>query len=548
MLMVKRAIIHVENTEGVLDFAKYLSTAGWTILSANKTEDLLRSEKIPVIRETGLVETNHFVIETSGLVQNILMTKYDREEKFISSNLDENNIFIVCINITPEMNPNLTSSKFNTQVIPQNFYITSLLRSAFSNYNNVLIITDPADYKEAMIQLKTDNISKEFRLYLAAKALNLISAYDAGLSASILQGQQFNIQFMNYLMIPYKKNMLLGEGANSQQKSYLYKSPSESGALNGFLKLQGKELTHNIIRDISFSWERISTLYEILKNQYTVKSTNCDGYDFTTQFTPLTGTVFTIAAKYNSIVGAALSTNIVDSFKKAHEYDSYNIKDVVIACSAVIDAAAATEMVKCDLSAIVAPSFTVEAKQILAENKNIRLVPSAKVAVTSLDGTLVNGGLLLQTRDKSLFNHWYVKTKNRPSQFKTDEMAFGMLLVMGTHSYSAVLLKDNVVSGIAQGCTSTNRALTVAYNDAKERIERNKDNQTQDNPDLVNSIGDILICDSTIQFDEPVKRLIDNGITAIIQTGGTPADNDFINYCDERGVVMVFTDMTHISF
>lgn len=546
--MVKRAIIHVENTEGVIDFAKYLSSAGWTILSANKTEELLRAEKIPVIKESALIESNYFLSETSSLMQKVLMTKYNREEAFISQDHEEANIFIVCINIIPILDKNLTSSKFNQQIIPSNFYITSLLRNAFSNHENILILTDPADYKEAIIQLKTDNISKEFRLYLAAKALNLLSAYDAGLSASVLQGQQFNMQFLNYLMLPFKKNMALHEGSNNQQKSYLYKSPSTPGALNGFLKMQGKELTHNIISDISFAWEKISTLYEILKSQYTVKSTNSDGYDFTTQFTPLTGTVFTIAVKFNSIIGASLSTNILDSFKKTYQYDSYNIKDVVIACSSVIDEAAAKEMINCSIIAIIAPSFTIGAKQILAANKNIRLIPSAKVAVPSLDGKLVNGGILLQTRDTALFDHWRVRTKNRPSQFKTDEMAFGMLLVVGTRSYSVVLLKDNTISGIAQGCTSTNRALMVAFEDAKERIKRNKNNSSPDNPDLENSIGDVLICDSTIQFDEPVKKLIDNGITAIIQTGGTPADNEFVNYCDERGIVMVFTDMTHISF
>ncbi len=549
--MVKRAIIHVENTEGVVDFARYLSEAGWTILTANKTEELLKAEKIPVIREQALVESNYHLNETSSLMRQILLTKYNKEEKFISTDNDETNIYVICVNITPVMNVNITSSKYNQQILPSNFFITSLLRNTFSNHENVLILTDPEDYKEAIIQLKTDNISKEFRTYLAAKALNLISAFDAGLSASILQGQQYNVQFMNYLMYPYKKNMALHEGSNSQQKSFLYKSPTESGALNGFLKLQGKELTHNIICDISFAWERISTLYAILKNQYTVKSTNSDGYDFTTQFTPLTGTVFTIAVKFNTIVGAALSTNVLDSFSKAYEYDTYNIKDVVVACSSVIDAAAATEMVKGNFAAIVAPSFTMEAKQILSSNRNIRLVPSAKVATTNLDGRLVNGGLLLQTKDNSLFEHWHVRTKNRPSQFKTDEMAFGMLLLIGARSYSAVLLKDNSLIGIGQGCTSTNRALTVTLQDARERVERKKTSGeavNNENPDLANPIGDVLICDSTIQFDEPVKKLIDSGITAIIQTGGTPADNEFINYCDERGVVMVFTGMTHISF
>ena len=63
--MTKRAIIHVENTEGVLEFARFLSGAGWTIISANKTEDLLHREKIPVSREQALVENNIYFTDTS---------------------------------------------------------------------------------------------------------------------------------------------------------------------------------------------------------------------------------------------------------------------------------------------------------------------------------------------------------------------------------------------------------------------------------------------------------------------------------------------------
>ncbi len=532
--MIKRALIHVENTENLLDFTKYLSSAGWTILSANKTEDLLKKEKIPVLHEQALVENNLYVNDTSQLVRKILLSKYEQPEDFILQNHDENNIFIVCMNVNPDMVSGLFSKNSNQQIRPASFFVTTIIRNSFVNYENVLILTDPSDYKEAMIQLKTDNITKEFRTYLAGKALNMISAYDAGLAASILQNQQYGLPFMNYLMYPYRKTLQLHGGANPQQNGYLYKSPSNAGALNGFLKVQGKELTYNIISDVSFAWEKISLLYAILKTQYTVKSTNCDGYDFTTQFTPLTGTVFTIAVKFSSIIGAALSTNVLDSFKNTYTYDTQNITDAVLACSAVIDASAAQEIIKGSFVAVVAPSFTSDAKEILALNKNIRLIPSSKVSNISLDGKLINGGILIQTRDTELFTHWHVKTKNRPSQFQTDEMAFGMLLVMGARSYSSVLLKDNAIVAMAQGNTSSNRSLSIVYENAKLRGESYPDG--------------VLVCDSAIPFDQPVKTLIESGVTAIIQTGGTPADNEFINYCDERGIVMVFTDMTHISF
>ena len=97
--MTKRAIIHVENKENLLEFAEYLSSAGWTILSANKTEELLKNAKIPVIREQALVENNLYVNDTSQLIRRILMSKYEQKDDIITPDHEENNIFIMRTNV-----------------------------------------------------------------------------------------------------------------------------------------------------------------------------------------------------------------------------------------------------------------------------------------------------------------------------------------------------------------------------------------------------------------------------------------------------------------
>ena len=217
--MTKRAVIHVENTENLVEFAEFLASEGWTILSANKTEEILRKQKIPVTKENALSEANMFIGNTSSLIRRIMMSKYyDEDEAYISRpDTEENNIFIVCMNVLPFINTGMVSKQFDNQLCPRNFFVSTVLRDSFKNYENLLIITDPADYKEAMIQLKTDSISMDFRTYLAAKALNLVSAYDAGLSASILQSPKFNEPFMNYMMLPFKRELQLHCGMNAQQ-------------------------------------------------------------------------------------------------------------------------------------------------------------------------------------------------------------------------------------------------------------------------------------------------------------------------------------------
>lgn len=552
--MTKRAVIHVENTENLVEFAEFLVSDGWTILSANKTEEILKKQKIPVTKESALSENNMFMADTSKLIRRVMLTKYHEEDEPYLSHPDEeeNNIYIVCMNVLPSINTAIVSKQFDNQLCPKNFYVTTLLRNAFRNYENLLILTDPDDYKEAMIQIRTGSISKDFRTYLAAKALNLVSAFDAGLSASILQSSKINEQFMNYMMMPFKKELPLHCGMNAQQTAFLYKSPSEEGSVGNFLKYQGKDLPYTLVNDISYAWKQINTLFTLLKNQPTVKSTNSDGYEFTTQFTPLTGTVFSLAVKFGTILGASHATNVLDSFKATFTYDSVMTTDTVFACSAVINTEAAEEIVKGNFAAIVAPSFTTEAKQILSKNKKTKLVPSFKVTNIELDLRFINGGLLVQTKDSTLFNQWKVRTKNRPSQIQTDEMVFGMLLVMGARSYSAVLLKQNSICGIAQGCTSEKRAIdgvlfeSMKFQEYAKGVYSDKLGISHDID--TSNLGEVLVCDGAIPFCESTKKLIDSGVKAVLQTGGTSTDDEFIEYCNEHGVVMVFTGMTHLSF
>ena len=552
--MTKRAVIHVENTENLVEFAEFLASEGWIILSANKTEEILRKQKIPVTKENALSESNLYMADTSKLIRRVMLTKYHEEdEPYISHpDAEENNIFIICMNVLPAINPSIVSKQFDNQLCPNNFFVSTVLRNAFKNYDNLLILTDPADYKEAMIQIRTGSISKDFRTYLAAKALNMVSAYDAGLSASILQSPKFNEMFMNYMTLPFKREQQLHCGMNTQQSAYLYKSPSEEGSVGNFLKFQGKDLSYTLVYDISYAWRQINTLFALLKDQLTVKSSNSDGYEFTTQFTPLTGTVFSLAVKFGTILGASHATNVLDSFKATFTYDTVTTVDTVFACSAVINAESAEEIVKGNFAAIVAPSFTTEAKQILSKNKKTKLVPSSKVTNIDMEGRFINGGLLVQTKDTTLFNHWKVKTKNRPSQIQTDEMVFGMLLAMGARSYSAVLLKQNSICGIAQGCTSEKRAIDGVWFEALKFTERVNGISGENfglRHDLdTSNLGEVLVSDGVIPFCDSTKKLLDSGVKAILQTGGTSSDDEFIDYCNEHGIVMVFTDITHYSF
>ena len=537
--MTRQAIIHVENTEGLIDFAKFLSEFGWDILSANRTEELLKNADIPVRKEHALVENNLYLNDTSDLIRRILSSTFYTEPT--ARDNSDTSIGIICMNVQPTIHSINSEKKLKSVTRPFNFYVSTILRNAFINYENILILSDPADYKEAMIQLRTNSIDLNFRTYLAAKALNLVSAFDGGIASSILMAPKAEKRFMNYLTYPFEKQYSLKGGANSHQKGCLYRFPEGSGTVGTVQKQKGKELSYNTISDISFAWEQISMVSTNLKNQFSVKSTNCDGYHFVTQFTPLTGTVFTIAVKNKSILGASLSTNVSDSFKNTYTYDTENIKGATLASSAVIDEQAAIQIAKCGFSALAAPGFTAEAKSILDAEKNLNSIQIAKITTADYDMELINGGLLFQSKDNTLFEHWDIKTKNRPGQPLADQMAFGTILSMGSRSYSAVLLKNNSVVGISQSCKTPQRAIDVALGEAAVHKEQNPEFYEDE------TIADVLVCDSAIYLTKAIEELARQGLKAIIQPGGLSQDNELIEFCNSHLISMIFTGMTHLS-
>ena len=111
--MTRQAIIHVENTEGVVDFAKFLSEFGWTILSANRTEELLKNAKIPVIKEHALVENNLYLNDTSDLIKRIMSSTFYTEPS--ERNPEKENIGLICMNVIPTIH-SINSEKNSNQL------------------------------------------------------------------------------------------------------------------------------------------------------------------------------------------------------------------------------------------------------------------------------------------------------------------------------------------------------------------------------------------------------------------------------------------------
>ncbi|MCR5495164.1 MAG: hypothetical protein K6F15_05955 [Treponema sp.] len=533
--MKKKALLYTSNFEKLATLAQTLAHEGWEIISAGETADFLKAQNIAVTIDRALEDKFLPNEKLDNLLRLILgtgrqiQTSHTRAENFIS---------LVCANITPtfhKLNDFLENDKSENCI---DLNVISVIRAAAKNYANVLVLTDPDDYDEAIIQIKTDSITTDFRLKLAGKALNLTSAYDATCACAIMYQSEDN-KYPNYYMIPYKRMERLRHGMNEQQTAYVYSLNDQVGALSGIKKIQGKELNYNILENCFSVWKCISLFLKILKSPFSVESFDANNYPFTTQFTPAAASVFTIAVKNSNPIGAALGGNLLESFRKTYSCDPESLRGATFGCSSVVDREAAEELIKIDFRAIIAPDFSREAKEILSQKKDMRLVIASKPLSNYYESISIDGGLIVQQPDRVPFTKWKVVTQTRPTQKQVDSIAFGMLLAMIAKSDAAIIVNNFGTIGISTGNTSRPKAIRYALEDANEFF--------QNNVNCEDRSAEVLISDSVIYFDEKTKSLADAGIKAIVQTGGAPNDEEFIQFCNEKGIAMVFTDLKHLA-
>ncbi|MCQ2579315.1 MAG: bifunctional phosphoribosylaminoimidazolecarboxamide formyltransferase/inosine monophosphate cyclohydrolase [Treponemataceae bacterium] len=558
--MKKRALISVFYKDGVLELAQYLEKNGWEILSTGGTKKHLAENGVAVTDVSsvtgfpecldGRVKTLHPMIHAG-----LLAIRSNEQHMKTINDLGVAPIDLVCVNLYPFFEKVQAGLTFEETVEFIDIGGPTMLRAAAKNHNDVLVLTDPADYAEVKANLDKTNqnvgaIEASFKRRLAGKVFNLTSAYDAAVSRFMLEEE-----LPQYYDMPLVKSQSLRYGENAHQKAALYVTADKKGAFAGMKQLQGKELSYNNIRDLDVAWKGVCAFNRFVKNAVPVNGTDYSEYNgiicgkdadgnkaaptgkpITASFAGASNSVFTIALKHNTPCGASLGATPLESYKQTYDCDPVSIFGGIVGCSAVIDKACAEEMVKCFLEVIVAPGFTDDALEVFATKKNLRLVTAEIEADDNYECMSVAGGLLVQNRDNVLFEKWDIVTKAKPTQAQIDEMAFGMTVAMFAKSNAILVIKNRTAYGI--GCGQTNRiwAAEQALTRAKEKTQA-----------LGIGNAEVLISDAFFPFADNVEKANEFGIKAIVTPGGSIRDQECIDACNKYGIAMVFTGTRHFK-
>ncbi len=500
--MQKQALISVSDKSNLIEFSKFLSEKGYKLLSTGGTFKHLKENGVEVTEVkdiTGFPEILDGRVKTlhPNIHGGIMARRSDENHMQTLKEHNINPIDIVVVNLYPffeKMNTGLSEAEMIEFI---DIGGPSMLRSSAKNFYDVTVVTDVDDYQKIINEIESNgSTSLETRKQLAGKVFNLTSAYDAAISSYIL-----NQEFPEFLESSYQKMMDLRYGENPHQQAAYYVDKTRNGAMKDFDQLQGKELSFNNIRDMDLAYKVVSEFDE----------TCC------------------CAVKHSTPCGVATGENVDEAYQKAYECDPVSIFGGIVAFNKEVNKTTAEELNKLFLEIVVAPAFTADALEVFKTKKNLRVIQINNPVSDRLTYAKVDGGLLVQNTDNQFSKDLKVVTEKQPTDRQMNDLLFAQKIVKWTKSNAIVVATNGQAFGIGGG--QTNRIWAT-----QQAVERAKEKHTENL---------VLASDAFFPFRDVVDFAAENGITAIIQPGGSIRDEESIQACNEHGLPMVFTGMRH---
>jgi phosphoribosylaminoimidazolecarboxamide formyltransferase/IMP cyclohydrolase len=519
---IKRALVSVSDKTGIAAFAKELVALGVEILSTGGTAKLLAQESVKVRSVddyTGFPEMMDGRVKTlhPKVHAGLLYIRDNQEHVAQKKRHQIEDIDMVVVNLYP-FEATISKTDVTLEDAIENIDIggPTMLRSAAKNHAYVTVVTDPTDYPRVLDEMKKAGgvVSPALRNELAYKVFSHTSAYDS-MIADYLGKQYQGGDFPEVLRTQFVRVGTLRYGENPHQKAAFYhtrREPAEPSAAWSRV-LGGKELSFNNYLDIEAALEIVKDFKE-----------------------PAVCII-----KHNNPCGAAAGKDLVEVYKKAYACDTVSAFGGIVAVNQKVTPELAEVMAGPNtfLECVVAPGYEPASLKILTEKpkwgKNVRLLECGELTGKrdgrEIDVRKLLGGALVQNRDlvsADDFANLKVVTKKQPSDSQLADLKFVWVLAKHVKSNAIVFAKDRALVGVGAGQMSRVDSSTIAGFKAGDRAK-----------------GAVCASDAFFPFRDGVEAIARSGVTAIIQPGGSRADEDVIKCADELGLVMILTGRRH---
>ena len=533
--VIKRALISVTDKAGIVEFAQVLeSEFGVEIISTGGTARVLKEagvKVIPIETYTGFPEMMDGRVKTlHPRVHGGLLCRRDNRDHIADAQAhDIGMIDLVCVNLyefekTVE-NPHVT---FADAIEHIDIGGPSMLRSAAKNNDFVTVVSDPADYSAVLTEMRENGgaTTRDTRRRLALKVFQTTAAYDGAIAAYLSgvittekeEGSEAAVEstekFPRIFTIEATKEQDLRYGENPQQSAAFYRLPNASEhSLARAQQIQGKPLSYNNLLDTDAAWTAVREFSEPA----------------------------VIILKHQNPCGSAVAENIVEAYDRAFSCDPTSAFGGIIAANREIPLEFVehfADIQKQFVEVLIAPSYTVEARERLSKRKNLRVLATGGITHGGgLEVRTVDGGLLVQDLDLACEDAktFSVPTKRQPTSDELDDLLFAWKVCKTVKSNAILVAKDRMGLGMGPGQPNRVDAALLACERAEQACARRG----------IAAAGLVAASDAFFPFRDNVDTLAAHGVTAIIQPGGSVRDEESIEACNEHDIAMVFTGVRH---
>lgn len=496
------ALLSVYDKTGLADFARGLHDLGWSLIASGGTAKMLRENGLPV---TEVADYTHSPEILGGRVKTLhpaihggLLARATDSDKTDLERVNAGYIDLVASNLYPfektVAKPNVTLADAIEDI---DIGGVALTRAAAKNHDRVTLICDPADYGPVLAEIQNGGVSAESKRKLAIKGFAATAHYDTAISSWLAgQDQGTPLQITAY---PVQS---LRYGENPHQSATLYSYAPGDGPLGGRI-LQGKELSYNNLLDLDAAWKG-AVSFE--------RPTIC-------------------IVKHLSPCGIASHDNLAEAYRAAFACDKISAFGGVIASNRPFDGATAEALGDLFAECIAAPSFTAEARTILAKKKNCRLLEMPNTVIEpTFELRSLTRGVLKQDLDLGdpAETEWKVVSQRQPTEAEWQALRFAWKACQHVKSNSIVFAQGEATVGIGGGQPNRVDCVRLAAERAGEK-----------------SKGAVMASDAFFPFTDSVEVGIRAGITAIVHPGGSVRDSESLAVADAAGVAMVTTGVRH---
>ena len=497
----RTALLSVFDKTGVADLAHGLHELGWRILSSGGTAKAVELAGVPVTDVASLTGypaiLGHRVVTLHPVVHGGLLADVDDLEH--QADLARHGIEPIALLVS-----NLYPFTESPGIEMIDVGGPAMVRAGAKNHAHVGVVVDPADYGAVLDELRADGaLGAVTRRRLARKAFAHTAAYDAAVVTwfDASAASPGSLPPSLHLALDHAQSLRYGE--NPHQHGARYRRAGATSWWDGATQHQGKELSYLNLYDTEAAWRLVHALGDRPAS---------------------------VIVKHANPCGVAVADDITVAYQRAHEGDPVSAFGGIVALNQPVPRALAEALAPVFTEVVVAPSFDDDALATFSAKKNLRVISASAPTDDPLDVRAIDGGLLVQTRDRVTVDRsaWRVVTKAEPTALQWADLELAWPIVAAVSSNAIVLVRDGQAVGVGAGQQNRVDSARIAIQKAGDR-----------------AVGSVCASDAFFPFRDGPDALVEAGVRAIIQPGGSVRDDDAIAAADEHGVAMVFTGERH---